>query len=66
MAIRRKHGAAFKAKVALEAAKEQKTLIELAATYGLHPIQISKWKKELLDGLPALFSSDKNHLESAI
>lgn len=55
---RRKHGAAFKAKVALEAAKEQKTLNELATTYGIHPIQVSKWKKELLDGLPNLFCRD--------
>jgi transposase len=55
---RRKHGAAFKAKVALEAAKEQKTLNELAAIYGVHSIQISKWKKELLTALPSLFCRD--------
>lgn len=62
--VRRKHGAAFKAKVALEAAKEQKTLNELSSIYGVHPIQISKWKKELIDALPDVFSRD-NKAEAA-
>ena len=62
--VRRKHGAAFKAKVALEAAKEQKTLNELSSIYGVHPIQISKWKKELIDALPDVFSRD-NKVEAA-
>lgn len=55
---RRRHGAAFKAKVALEAIKEQKTLNELASLYGVHSIQISKWKKELLAALPDIFIRD--------
>jgi transposase-like protein len=61
---RRKHGSAFKAKVALEAIKEQKTLNELASIYGVHPIQISKWKKELLAALPEVFNRD-NRAETA-
>src|SRR4051812_46099051 len=52
---RRRHAAAFKAKVALEAAKQAKTVAELAKTYQVHPVQISQWKKQLLDGVEDLF-----------
>jgi transposase-like protein len=52
---RRRHAAAFKAKVALEAAKQTKTVAELAKTYQVHPVQISQWKKQLLDGVEDLF-----------
>lgn len=57
--IRKRHTAAFKAKVALEAAKEVKTLNELSSMYGVHQAQISKWKKEFLEALPTLFVKDK-------
>ncbi len=53
--IRKKHSAAFKAQVALEAAKQGKTIAELAKQYQVHPVQISQWKKQLLDGLETLF-----------
>jgi putative transposase len=52
---RRRHAAAFKAKVALEAAKQTKTVAELAKIYRVHPVQISQWKKQLLDGVEELF-----------
>ena len=52
---RKRHSAAFKAKVALEAAKQTRTITELARAYQLHPIQISQWKKQLLDGIESLF-----------
>jgi transposase-like protein len=52
---RKRHAAAFKAKVALEAAKQTKTVAELAKAYQVHPIQISQWKKQLLDGAEAIF-----------
>ena len=51
----RRHSAAFKAKVALEAAKPSKTVAELAKTFQVHPVQISQWKKQLLDGAESLF-----------
>ena len=52
---RKRHPAAFKAKVALEAAKQTQTVAELAKAYQVHPVQISQWKKQLLDGAEALF-----------
>ncbi len=58
---RKQYGSAFKAKVALEAVKEIKTVNELAAAYQVHRVQICKWKKELLDGLTSIFDkSDKS------
>lgn len=53
---RNKFSAAFKAKVALAAVKADKTIAELASEFGVHPNQISKWKKKLLQGLPEIFS----------
>jgi len=53
MTIKRKqHSAQFKFRVALAAAKEDKTLGQLATEYGVHPGQISQWKRQLLtDGV---------------
>jgi transposase-like protein len=53
--IRKRHTAAFKARVALEAAKQTRTAGELAKAYQVHPVQISQWKKQLLDGAESLF-----------
>jgi transposase-like protein len=52
---RKRHSASFKATVALEAAKQTKTIAELAKTFQVHPVQISQWKKQLLDGAESLF-----------
>ena len=52
---RKRHPAALKARVALEAAKQTKTIAELAQTFQVHPVQISQWKKQLLDGAETLF-----------
>jgi transposase len=53
---RRNHSAQFKVKVALAAAKGQKTIAELAKEYNVHPTQIVQWKKHLMDSLPEIFS----------
>lgn len=47
--------AAFKKRVALDALKEDKTLAQLASEHGVHPMQISEWKRELLDGAETIF-----------
>jgi transposase-like protein len=52
---RRKWGAGFKAKVALEAVRGEQSLAEIAARYRVHPSQIRQWKARLLEGMPALF-----------
>jgi transposase-like protein len=53
---RRRHSSEFKARVALEALKGQKTLNELASEYGVHPVQIAQWKRQAQDGLSGVFA----------
>jgi len=59
---RKRHSAAFKAKVALEAVKQTRTVAELAKVFQVHTVQISQWKKQLLDGAESLFR-DGRHRE---
>jgi transposase-like protein len=54
---RRNHAPAFKAKVALEAAREEATITELSRKYGLHTNQIRAWKEQLLSGAVGMFAS---------
>ncbi len=56
---RRNHGAAFKAKAALEAIKGDQTIVELAERFQVHPNQITEWKKQLLERAEEVFSRDK-------
>ena len=53
---RTNHTAAFKAKVALEAAREEQTLTELAQRFDLHPNQITQWKNQLLERATEVFA----------
>jgi transposase InsO family protein len=53
---RRNHTSAFKAKVALEAAREEQTLTELAQRFDLHPNQITQWKNQLLERATEVFA----------
>jgi len=54
---RRNHSASFKAKVAIEALREELTMTELAEKYDLHPNQIQRWKKDLIDGAEDVFGA---------
>ena len=52
---RTRHSAAFKAKVALAAIREQETVPQLSRRHGVHANQIYKWKKEFLDRAASVF-----------
>lgn len=60
---RRTFSAAFKAKVAMAAAKGDRTLAELASQHGVYPNQISAWKKQLLEGVSGLFEDGRKRTE---
>jgi transposase-like protein len=51
---RRNHTAQFKAKVALAAARGDKTITELASEYEVHPNQSTQWEKQLFESLPEI------------
>jgi putative transposase len=57
MKNRKNYDPKFKAKVAFEAAKEEKTIVQLSSEYGVHPNQIGLWKKKLLKDLPLVFQN---------
>ncbi len=54
---RRNHSPAFKAKVAVAAIKGEKTLIELAQDFDVHPQQIKQWRDQLLEGATGVFDA---------
>lgn len=54
--VRKRYSGELKAKIALEAIREQKTVNEIASAYGVHPNQVTQWKKQALEEMPALFS----------
>lgn len=56
---RRNFSPEFKAKIALEALKEVHTIAEIAQKYELHPVQVSKWKKELKDNVGTVFKNPR-------
>ena len=56
---RHHHSPEFKAKVAIEAISGRKTIQEVAADHAIHPIQVSQWKRQLLDGASELFTRGK-------
>ena len=57
---RKKYSKELKARIELDAIKNQETIAELASEYGVHANQISIWKKQLLDAAPAAFINGKD------
>jgi transposase len=62
---RKRYTKEFKAKVALEAIKGQKTVNEIASEFGVHVSQINEWKRQLLAGLPEVFDRKGERREAA-
>ena len=64
-AQRRSYSADYKARIALEALRGERTLNELAAEHGIHPNQIALWRKQLLAAAPGVFSDRATHDQRA-
>jgi len=60
---RRNHSPAFKAKVALEALKGEEPIIEIAERFDVHPNQITKWKRQLVEQAAVVFGEDEKAKE---
>ena len=66
MGQRKQYTAGFKARVALEAVKGQRTVQELASSYGVHPNQITNWKKQLVAEAAEIFTRGGVHDNDAV
>ena len=64
MATRRQYSAAFKAKVAVAALRENRTLSELASGFGIHPVRITQWKKRTPAVLPGAFATRQGRTDA--
>jgi transposase-like protein len=62
--MRRTFDSKFKARVALEAIKEEKTIADIANQYEVHPNQVSAWKREALSKMPDLFQDGRKKQKS--
>ena len=62
---RRKFSSEFKAKVALEATKEQMTLVELSKKFDINPVVISRWKAEFLANISSVFNEKQESKEDS-
>ena len=63
--MRRTFDGNFKARVALEALREEKSVAEIAGVYEVHPNQVSAWKREALNRLPDLFVDGRRKSKSS-
>jgi putative transposase len=60
MQTRKHYTPTFKAQLVQELLREEKTVSQLAAEHGIHPNQLSTWRRTAMDGLPTLFSRSDN------
>ena len=58
-AKRKRHEPEFKARVALEALKGEKTIQQIAKEYEIHPVQVSDWKKAMMERMPEILRSGR-------
>ncbi len=58
--IKKKRSSSFKKKVAIEALKESRTINEIASEFEVHPVQVSNWKKQLIEGSDMVFEGNKS------
>ncbi len=61
--MRKQYTSAFKAKVVQELLKEEKTLVQIASEYEVHPTQLKTWRAIALEGMPSLFERQDSTLE---
>ena len=64
MQKRRRYDSKFKAKVAVEAIRNQQTISQIASSYGIHPNQVTLWKKQLLCGVADVFTDPRKKAET--
>lgn len=57
--MRKQFGAEFRAKVAIEALRGEKTITQISSEYGVHPNRIGRWRKELQERCPELFKGKR-------
>ena len=60
---RRNHSPQFKTKVAVEALKEDQTVAQLAQRFDVHPIRVTAWKRQLLDGAVDVFETGPKRVD---
>ena len=63
---RRNHSAAFKAKVALDAVRDGRTIIEVAQKHDVHPNQVTEWRRQLLERAPDAFGGTRSPSEPPV
>ena len=64
--MRKRYSGTYKAGIAQELLKEEKTLSQVASETGIHPTQLKEWKKIALNGLPELFSRNGQALNKLV
>src|SRR5262245_56511072 len=62
---RRSFSAEMKSRIALEAIKGQKTIQEIASHYGVHPNQVTNWKRQAVDGLSSVFADRRSRADTS-